>query len=434
MTVSPEGGIKLYLLVFGMNTLQLPDRKTDLIVGSSADGKKITLYKCLLTNIHRHIVNKGACTEEFEVISRFVFVGTHFNKVQDITFKSLYVRYLNLEKWADISGFKIAPYQKDTYLIKYRLPKKIALKTGDDFQISVSFSASYPALTHPQTEASIEQNAWLTFTPSISKNLDDFLKVIRIMQNFLTLAMSEPTYPAVVEGQSESEKDDLGDGAVFYLPIKIVFIQSFYKSPELSTLSTFDMLFTLKEIIRKKRIVKNWFEKTDILEPVCDLYFSTLYQKGMYLNNELLNLTQALESYHRRTKKNLEVSKKQHEKRIQMILKKTPIKHKEWLESKLTYSNEPTFRKRLRDICNECPTAISDKLGTKDSFVDVTVNTRNYWTHFDDIKPNTAMGFDLFYLVLKLKVLVMTCLLEEMGFATQEIERLMSKALSQIKR
>jgi hypothetical protein len=431
LIVSSENRGNLYLHAFQLKTLDLPERKTDLILGCTLNGKKITLYQCYLKNKKSHYGE--ASTEEYEFFSVFIFIGVHFTKVEDITFKKINVQYLNLKIWADISGFKIPPYwKKNRISIKFALPKSIDIATDGVFQISVSFSASPLTLTHPQTEVAIEQNTWISFTPSTSQKLEEYMNMMQVMQNFLTLAMSEPTYPVVLEGQSESEKVDL-EGTIIYPEIKIFFLQPIYKSPELESLSRYNMLFTLKEILSRKKVVKNWFKKRELLQPACDAYFSTLYQRGMYLNNKLLNLTQALESYHRRVMKNIELPKKEHEKRIKKILENAPSVYTDWLDGKLKYSNEPTLRKRLKDIWNQCPPNISGKLGTKNTFIDKTVNTRNYWTHLDDDnKSKAATGIELSYLTLKLRILIVVCFLKEMGFTPDEIEGLMSKPLAQI--
>lgn len=217
-----------------------------------------------------------------------------------------------------------------------------------------------------------------------------------------------------------------------YEPIDVLFKQQSYVLEPIHPLHAREMLFTLQQILNKKRVLRTWFKRAQDLEPVYNLYFGTFYQKG-YLNNELLNLTQALESYHRKTMVNLELPIKEHDKRINQILNSAPEAHKLWLKQKLKYSNEPTLRQRLRELWDKSPAAISAKLGAKNTFVGITVDTRNYWTHFgDDLKAKAATGEDLFYLVVKLRILIQTCLLQELGFNSKEIEFLMSKQLRDI--
>ena len=100
LTVSQGKGGKLCFRAFDSNMLKLS--KTDIILGNSKDGKKITLYKCVLLNL-----SYSGSAQEYVFISTYVFVGALFNTTDQIAFKCLYVRYLNLETWVNTSGFKI---------------------------------------------------------------------------------------------------------------------------------------------------------------------------------------------------------------------------------------------------------------------------------------------------------------------------------------
>jgi hypothetical protein len=429
LTVSQGKSGRLTLITFELHSLELPENKTDLIVGHSTDGKKVTLYKCYLTNHSTKLINNGASVEEFEFISLFAFVGIHFTSVGDINFKNLSVRYTNIDNWANISGFRTRLPKKFTpntsIAIRYRLPKRVKLTSVTDFEIVVSFSYSNFNLT-PTTHAEIAQKSWINFLPKTSRKMEEYLEIIRTMQNFLSLIMTKPTFPIEIQGQNESEQEKFGE-KITYPPIQIYVNQPFIDSDS-TNIQDYSMLFTLRDIMKNKRIVKHWFERDEILKPTADLYFSTLYQPRMYLNNEFLNLAQALETYHRRTMKNFELPNSKHQSRIRAILRKTPEKYRGWLERKLTYSNEPSLRKRLKDICDKCPSGVLSKTGNVDAFIDLTVNTRNYWTHFDErIKAKAATDVRLVYLVSNLRLLLITCFLKEMGVTNDEIDMIIAK-------
>ena len=46
--------------------------------------------------------------------------------------------------------------------------------------------------------------------------------------------------------------------------------------------------------------LRNWIAKAEWLDPVCALYFGTLYNPSKYLDFNFLALVQAVEAYHRR--------------------------------------------------------------------------------------------------------------------------------------
>jgi len=61
------------------------------------------------------------------------------------------------------------------------------------------------------------------------------------------------------------------------------------------------MLFSYEEISDwTELILTKWFETSDKLAPIHELYFGSLYNSNMYLYHSFLSLVQAIESYHRR--------------------------------------------------------------------------------------------------------------------------------------
>lgn len=425
LTFTPEEGSFLEIVSFQSKTEF--QEEPELILGASVDGKKITLYKCFQTNKKSHWGEINS--DKITFFCSFGFIGTHFEKADQINFKEVSMRYSYLDEWVDQSGFELI-HEFQEFEIKYKRPEPFLLEINENLKVQIGFEVSYPTFSHPQIEVSMVQKAWITFYPSAPKTLDEYLKIIFNMTNFLTLSMSVPAYPTLIEGRNESEKIIVGDKSILK-PIDILFQQQSYVLKSVKSLHAREMLFTLKQI-SKKDVLQKWFERAQVLEPVYNLYFGTYYQRG-YITNEFLNLTQALEAYHRNTMVNFELPLKEHNERINEILNSTSEAHKSWLSNKLKYSNEPTLRHRLRELWDKTPASISEKFGSKNSFVNMTVDTRNYWTHFgDDLKANAATGEELYYLVVKLRILIQTCLLQELGFSPSEVELLMSKPLQEL--
>ena len=121
------------------------------------------------------------------------------------------------------------------------------------------------------------------------------------VQNFLSLAMSTPTYPLEVNGTSEASKTIMEDGKETYNTVDIFSQQSELPS-KIGSLHSSDILFTLDNVQEQlETYLANWINKAALLEPVHDLYSSVLYSQHMYLHIAFLSLAQALETYHRRT-------------------------------------------------------------------------------------------------------------------------------------
>ncbi len=190
------------------------------------------------------------------------------------------------------------------------------------------------------------------------------------------------------------------------------------------------MLFTFKDISgRFESFLRKWFEKVDLLEPIYDLYFGTLYNPCMYLKHRFLSLIQAIESFHQRIYGGEylldENYKKVYDTLVNAIPNGVKTDFKEILENKLKYGNELSLRKRLKEIFDKYQEILNVFIENKNTFIEKVVDTRNYQTHHDkDLKERYASGKELYNLTQKLKILLEICLLIELGFSSEEIKDL----------
>lgn len=391
----------------------------EIILGTSAGGIPITLYGCFETK--SRISTPGFSTSSFYV--GMIFVGAHFPKKEDIKFKQLKIHYSHLNRWVNVYGFtrqRLLNFGKRTITVAYALPNSIEVSVNS-CKISIAFQVRE---SYKLEKVTIEQKTYVCITYPEETPIKECLKTINQIRNFLTFAIGEPVYPLLVEGITEVNKQILQGNKEYYPPVKI-FHKLLYTPRQLKTIHPDKMLFTFKDISKKfKDIIRNWFEKAELLEPIYDLYFNTLYNPYMYLHHRFLSLIQALEAYHRRVMKNYELPEEQHKKRLEEIIKAVSPKYKNWLENKLKYSNEPTLRKRLKDILDENEEILGE-LFAEGSFINKVVDTRNYLTHYDiTLKERAVQGEELYDLTKKLEKLLKACILKELGFTRDEIKKL----------
>ncbi len=398
--------------------------ESEIILGISSNGKNITLYNCFETKSSFSV--PGFQTSSF--YADMVFIGAHFQKSENIKFKSISVHYLHLDEWANISGFDIQRLPDREVVIKYKLPEPIKASINDDYTIHIIIKAKGPTLSVVQKEVSITQKTYIQIKALEEKSFEEYMKVMYHIQNFLSLGVMEPVYPLIIEGTAEVCKNMIGD-TPYYPPIEIFYRLTNISTTVSKTLLPLDMLFSFRDISdRFEGFLKNWFGKAELLEPVYDLYFGTLYNPRMYLQHQFLSLVQAIESYHRRIMKNYESPEEEHDKRIEEILNTIPEKNKEWLKSRLAYSNEPTLRERLRGIFDEYSEIVNNFIEDKKTFIQKVVVTRNYLTHYDSsLKDQAAEREELYHITQKLKILLEVCLLAQLGFSFDDIKSLISR-------
>jgi hypothetical protein len=238
-------------------------------------------------------------------------------------------------------------------------------------------------------------------------------------RNFLCLATQESTYPQTIVGITDVNPDSS-------------LVEIFYQldtSPTFVETDVFNSLFSFKDIEYKfDTCLKNWYTKYEMLEPICQLYFGSYYGRFVYVDLKFLSLVQALESYHRIISSNEELPKPEHQTRINNILNAVPINYRSWLKYKLKYSNEPTLQKRLQDLFNKFNCSINTLVPNQEVFIRKIVDTRNYMAHRDvNLKNKTVSNKELFVITERLRILVETCLLNEIGFNLDEIKSILCK-------
>lgn len=464
---SPTAGIKLDL----HGTLDEMDKtgsRCPTILGVVSTGHSVTLRDCFVRNSEVTYAFSGHQQDHCVLRVGKAFVGVHFESVEAATFSALGVQFANLDEWAGRKSLEetrefvqsqlewhtrrtwysddiSADYQGvnlsdlvDRYdaVARLKVPKPVQVKVGDcDIAISVQGTASAGS-----AQISLDQQTWIKFSRKEGKPLDDWLEVLTKMQNFLTLMMSSPTFPVTVRGSTERAKRISKSGAPIYLPVHIL-----YRMPwphvEPDPLHRRQMLFPLPTIEEDlETYLAEWFRKAERLRPVHNLYFATQYNRSRYAEDRFLDLTQAIESYHRRVfggdyQTRDEYLKGLYQQFVQVIPAdldpgfKTALK-----EGKLYYANEYSLRKRLTELARKLSAAhpVFDFVRTansRDAFVGRVTTIRNHLTHFDP-KDDTVVGDgELYHLARKLDATLVALLLHEVGLGLDAIMETMAQSV-----
>lgn len=396
----------------------------DIILGVTSNGQRITLFDCIATNAVS--ISLGIPTPKF--YAHWVFVGAHFDKKEDIKFKSLSISCSYLDEWVGISGFKMEPPEIGEFIVnvKYKRPDDIELTTFEGNKISVAFEATSPEYRYFQKEATISQKAYLQIEPPEEIYFKDYNRISYRLKNLLSLAAKNPAYTLTMKGETEANKED-SNGKTYYRPVSI-YAQEIGTPLKSKPLEAFEMLFRLDDFNgRSEEFLNNWLNKAELLEPVYNLYFGSLYSQSTFIEERFLVLAQAVESYHRRAMNRFERSPERQEQRITGILDAVSSSElsdrvKKWLERKLKYSNEVSLKMRIEDIIKRYGAVLRIIIKDPTVFAQKVADTRNYRTHFsEDLRPKAAKGAEFVGINQKLKFTLDVCLLSELGFTLEEI-------------
>lgn len=386
----------------------------DVIHGLTSDGKEITLHRCF--EIKRSF-GSGFPISSYDC--DIILVGAHYNSYTNIVFKEMYINYSNLDQWININGFDIQIRPGGESIIKYKKPNKIKALINRDLHLGIAFSSKGPNENIVQRETRIEQTAYIGIRFSEQKHLSEFKNINFIIHNFLSLAIGVPVHPLSIIGYaSENNSEQV---MIFYRSLD---------SPRTSEIiNPYKMLFTFEDIsTRFEDFLSNWINKAELLSPVCNLYFGIEYSSQMYLELQFLSIMQALESYHRRIMNHPEIPEHEFERKIKEILDSAPEDYKSWLKYKLAHSNQPHLRIRLNDLYERFEIIMNGFVANKDDFITNSVNTRNYLTHYNpELKNKSVKGEELLFIINKLKLMTELCLLAEIGFSLNDMNRMYSK-------
>ena len=420
---SPTGGAVLDLIGSFKELRDINQvLQLDIILGVSSDGKVITLYKCF--EAESKLSSPGLLSTSF--YANIVFVGWHFLKPEDLRFNTLSINYSHLEEWTGITGFTWRLQEEPKrYELGYEFPPVVESKV-DHFK--VSFDYHFEVSGHRLGEFNLKQTTFIKIEPENDLHFEEYQSILYHTQNFLSLATLRPVHPRIIKGTSEEAKRTRPEGEDRYQPIDI-FREVAPTPVSTRRLTPYDMLFTFGDISERfETSFRNWFSKFDLLRPVYDLFFGTLYNPSMHLQQRFLNLVQAIESYHRRTMKNYELPKEEHRERTAAILDSCPDQYKKWLRDELVYSNEPSLRARLMETLQACSGLLDHSIQDRKSFINKVVTTRHYLTHYDArLKDKSAEGMELYHLTEKLRIVLEISFLKELGFSLDDIRNLISR-------
>jgi hypothetical protein len=252
-------------------------------------------------------------------------------------------------------------------------------------------------------------------------------------------------YPVEIHGESAAStwkppKDWNGtkDIGVIFEPIQI--ISHWVDLPDLSQVDEVDrneILFVLNEIQENSDFVMNkWWIKNEVYKSVFDIYFGTIFNSRMYLENTFLSLAQCIESYHRKSPRFLDyqIHPEEYQERIEIV--KEAIKgqtqlttsQKKSIIKTLKLGNGLSLETRIQQLLITYPTITPYIVGKEKNFPNTIALNRNNLTHLDPKPQNKYATFwELYDLSTRMRLLLITVFLDELGFDIKKIEKIVER-------
>lgn len=411
-----------HLDLLGILVQKFSEHDPELILGYSTDGKLITLYKSYESS--RSLSSPGLEVSEYTPM--YILIGKHFNSESDLKFKIIKGRFSNLEQWINISGFQQVNTDYDTHETKihYTLPDPIDFTLKSGTKVGLNFTSHAPYKKNTYT-ATVEQKSEIHIELPKEESFFDIMDNLMMFQNFLTLATFESAYPISITVVCFDSTDQEN-----FTRVQVIYKPAFnYKANFTKNSSNF-FLFKYKDIENNfVDIIQKWFELKEKIEPITNLLFESFYHNEVFNENKFLNIIHALESFHRRFRKNEVLSKIEHSKKIKNLVALVPDESKSWLGEILAYTNEPNLHKRLEELIEEASNDLLDKIIlNKEQFIKDAKNSRNYYTHYNlNLKKKALKGSELLALTQRLRIILIILVMKEIGISKEITDKVISK-------
>lgn len=426
LTFKSEGKIRLELIG---SFKQLPEfgkkeiEKKEIILGITSDGRLCTLVNCHESNSTLNF--PGISCQIFE--ANYLLEGSHWNSKDEIEFEKISIGFDHLEEW-------LGHYPIKTNIEHDENNKNIGFTVKCDFPSTVEyyinyinskFSTSYGAQTKDASTktTTLEFNSFLDLQPDKSKKLDWYNNQLFVIQQLLTLLIGNVTYPnKLVATKSKKDKEF----------VNLFWTQS--DKQKKNKLIHQDMIITLPEMRQEFcSVLEKWFSNQEELESTYNLFFGALFNSSQYLNFHFLSLMQAIETYHRQVFSGKYIEQKKYDKESQKIKTNMPTVFpsdlKDAIKSRIKYGNEYSLRKRIKGLF-ESTDESTRVLVTDDykSFISKIVDTRNYFTHYDEeLKLAALSGSELYYACQRLKIFIIILLLKSNGLNEEIIRNVIQR-------
>jgi hypothetical protein len=410
-----------YLELFGTfeDTPFLTKRtEFETINGVSSDGKYYTLSKAIINN-QSFSMNGFA---NITILINLIFEGVCAKTIQDINFRAFYSTFQYLDDWILINGFNINSDNMKKQKVEYSQPETLEYNINNIFNLNIRFFAYPPPLKITKKEITIKQNIEIELIAE-NKPLEWFLEKIQALKYLLMFLMNSPTEHLYLKGKL-SDSDNV---------VTVYFRKNNVKLPKKS-LGIYDALIPFANIKgRFSEIINIWFSLYNNYRSAFLLFFETIYllNEKLNLENKFLNIVYSLESYHRKnlTYPSSYIDKELYEKTIYRELTKNIPDNlendfKESLKSRIKFGYEYSLRRRIKELFRSNNNFINDFIIDAEMLHKEIVETRNYYTHYDEKTEYVRENIDLHNLCEKIKVVIIILFLFELKFSCEEIKKI----------
>jgi hypothetical protein len=433
----PDADISLQILDRGdiEQALEGTGKLIPTILGQLDHGPPFTLVDCMVVSANFG----GGGFADIKIVANQLLVGMHLPDPTAKPFDEIRVSITNLNEWFAISPIQhkleeVAPPgvgRQLTVLCKHSSQIGFSPRGGGPSFASeqlINYSYDFPdrGIVTNQFELCLHPRAPFGLEESVTElfRLQAFMSILCGQQVFF---QHVHLYLKDTEAPSRQEK------AVEYMP-------RFARPVKAPKKLRPDQIFLPLPMIRDSlpTLWSAWTKRYESYRSAVELFTSTELFGGQLPNFQLLAIMQALETLHRNRFGGKYESDETYQLIADALNKAIPNgvadDLRSALKAKLKYGNEYSLRKRIRNLAEGLPGGVNGKVCTwihasMQEFLNQSVDTRNYFTHFtDELEPNAFRDAELLWATRLLRWLFVAVLLHDMGLPERNLIDALNRA------
>ncbi|MCH5261422.1 MAG: hypothetical protein J1F42_00750 [Lachnospiraceae bacterium] len=409
----------------------------DLIKGEINTGGSILLYDCNIGSLNNRIGQNTTAIVEVGA----AFWHLNIDNTDELCFRRVDVDFGDIVEWsgmcsyeADASGDKFVWNRKPE--VCFAIHENLCLRIVP-YQGKISMWSF-------QKEYRLSQGVAMTLEYQTDATWEQIRLDIRTLSDLITFGMNRAVYLEKLEYYHTSHKDE--DIFPDYIHPADAFVGDRVEGKTIPG-GSWEWLFSMQDLITEDcRCLRNWYNKYEKLKPVVELYEAAHRFRGISVEMLFLNLVQALETYHARFVCD---SLKQYITMVDVFLRETYSlqEGEDWNEHVLAYRNLLIAQdeKKSKSI------HLKSRLGylflanfkyvfsyldyRKDDFIQLVLDTRNYYTHYAEEKKDRTFPVEkLPYVNGILMGVLQYYLLQEIGINNKKIEYVVGNQMERVMR
>lgn len=385
------------------------DGHSRLIYGETSCGVYVTLISCIFSSKKMHSPGSG---EEVYYVNQMIIGGKLLDPAE-IYFKKFKMRCDLLEEWVNKRILLRNDEENSQYHFNLAKPEILEFGYGpnrlriiDNILLTGNNCKSITIRNEMYIELETEANI------DISKGIN--------LANEISSLISIAGFSTVSLLAFEFEIDEYDYQLYFKSILKNREIDMEHKNTNGNR-----MLFQFTDVINSQSLLDKWFSLHEEIKPIL-MYLSELNRKEVFDQMKFLKIMQSIEAFSRRMRNNSLEDKNIFNERLNSVLSNIENSdNRNWVEESLAYKNEPSLRKRLKELLDETDFLFRMNSKTKSKVINSAVEIRNYLTHFDKKKEKNLEEFskDMFYIGKLFMYTLQALVLLELGFDNSFIIR-----------